>query len=59
MNIYKQKKYLKKGEGGGAKQYKSSFHAAATIVKTEGITGIYAGYKLRNFKLLNLPYLFI
>lgn len=31
------------GEGGTAKAYKNSFHAASTIIKNEGITGIYTG----------------
>ncbi len=31
------------GEGGSAKAYKNSFDAIKTIVKAEGITGIYAG----------------
>lgn len=33
------------GEGGKAKLYKNSFHAITTIIKNEGIRGIYAGYK--------------
>lgn len=31
------------GEGGQAKLYRNSFHALTTILKNEGITGIYAG----------------
>jgi len=31
------------GEGGKAKMYNNSFHAATTIIRTEGVTGIYAG----------------
>lgn len=31
------------GEGGGKKMYKSSFHAVTTILKNEGVTGIYSG----------------
>ena len=31
------------GEGGAAKEYKTSFHALASIVKKEGITGVYNG----------------
>lgn len=31
------------GEGGKAKLYKNSFHAITTIIKNEGIRGIYAG----------------
>ena len=31
------------GEGGSAKLYKNSFHAITSIIKTEGITGIYTG----------------
>ncbi len=33
------------GEGGTAKAYKNSFHAITSIVKAEGVTGIYTGYK--------------
>ncbi len=31
------------GEGGKAKMYNNSFHAATTIIKNEGVAGIYAG----------------
>lgn len=31
------------GEGGAAKAYKNSFDAITTIIRTEGVTGIYAG----------------
>jgi solute carrier family 25 oxoglutarate transporter 11 len=31
------------GEGGSAKLYKNSFDAVVTIVRTEGVTGIYTG----------------
>jgi len=31
------------GAGGGKAQYNGSFHALTTILKTEGITGIYSG----------------
>lgn len=31
------------GEGGSAKLYKNSFEAVTTILRTEGVTGIYAG----------------
>ena len=31
------------GEGGQAKLYKNSFHALTTILKNEGVRGIYAG----------------
>ncbi|XP_014675883.1 PREDICTED: mitochondrial 2-oxoglutarate/malate carrier protein-like [Priapulus caudatus] len=31
------------GEGGGAKQYKTSFHAVTGILRNEGIIGIYSG----------------
>ena len=32
-----------KGEGGAAKAYKNSFDAVTSIVRNEGISGIYAG----------------
>ena len=31
------------GEGGKARQYRNTFHALTTILKSEGITGIYTG----------------
>lgn len=31
------------GEGGGQKMYKNSFHAVSTILKNEGVVGIYTG----------------
>lgn len=31
------------GQGGGAKMYKNSFHAISTILRNEGIVGIYTG----------------
>ena len=31
------------GEGGTAKAYKNSLHAITSIVKAEGVTGIYTG----------------
>lgn len=31
------------GEGGSAKLYKNSFDAVTSIIRNEGITGIYAG----------------
>ena len=31
------------GEGGGARLYNNSLHCAQTIIKTEGITGLYSG----------------
>ncbi|GFO26224.1 mitochondrial 2-oxoglutarate/malate carrier protein, partial [Plakobranchus ocellatus] len=31
------------GMGGGQKQYKTSFHALTSILKNEGVTGIYTG----------------
>lgn len=31
------------GEGGKSKLYKNSFHAFSSIIKNEGVTGIYAG----------------
>ena len=42
MDLVKNRMQLS-GEGGSAKAYKNSFHAVTSIVKTEGITGIYAG----------------
>jgi hypothetical protein len=32
-------------EGGAAKQYKTSGHAALAIVKSEGFFGLYNGYR--------------
>jgi len=32
------------GEGGKARQYKNTFHAITTILRNEGIIGIYTGY---------------
>lgn len=32
------------GVGGAKKQYKTSFHALASILKNEGVSGIYTGY---------------
>ena len=31
------------GEGGGVKEHKTSFHALRSILRNEGVTGIYAG----------------
>ena len=31
------------GVGGGAKEYKTSFHALTSIFRNEGFKGIYAG----------------
>ena len=35
--------FLAIGAGGAAKEYKTSFHLFASIIKNEGITGAYAG----------------
>lgn len=32
------------GEGGKARQYKNTFHALSTILRAEGVGGIYTGY---------------
>lgn len=32
------------GEGGTAKAYKNSFDAVKTIIRNEGVSGIYTGY---------------
>lgn len=32
------------GEGGGQRMYKNSFQAITTILRSEGVTGIYTGY---------------
>ncbi len=34
---------LIEGEGGGNRLYTSSFHAVASILRNEGVRGIYAG----------------
>lgn len=31
------------GEGGKQKQYRNTFHALSTILKNEGVRGIYTG----------------
>lgn len=43
------------GEGKGGKQYSSSFGAAVSIFKSEGITGMYNGSVLQ-IPRLNLPF---
>lgn len=41
------------GEGGKARQYKNTFHALTTILKAEGVTGIYTGYSKLHYSFIN------
>lgn len=46
MDIVKNRMQMS-GEGGAAREHKTSFHALANIFRKEGLSGIYAGYKDR------------
>jgi len=55
MDVVKNRMQLS-GEGGAAREHKTSFHALTNIFRKEGFRGIYAGYIiiLKNNKLLDL-----
>jgi solute carrier family 25 oxoglutarate transporter 11 len=42
MDVVKNRMQMS-GEGGAAKEYKTSFHALTTIFRKEGLRGIYSG----------------
>lgn len=45
MDIVKNRMQMS-GEGGGAREHKTSLHALRSIFLKEGFTGIYAGYSI-------------
>ncbi len=44
------------GEGGAAREHKTSFHALAKIFRIEGVRGIYAGYIMIFLDIQNIIY---
>ncbi len=48
MDVVKNRMQMS-GEGGAAKEYKTSFHATRGLFLKEGLSGIYAGYMILFF----------